>query len=134
MASPTHRVTRSIYSDGRIVTDNKTYTGSLNVSVDTTDDKILAAAVDQVINIAIDVSELKSIIITSDEDITIETNNTASGSADDILTIVADVPYIWTTDDQDTCLLTVDVTVMYCTNAGATDATLKIEALIDATP
>ena len=131
MSSPTHRVTKSVYADGRTVTDNKTYTGSANQSLEET---ISAGASDVAITFAIDVSAVKSMIVSSDQDLFLETNNADSGLADSTISLVADVPYVWTEDSYFTNVFDADVTTIYATNNGASDATLKIEVLTDATP
>lgn len=78
---------------------------------------------------SIDVSEVQSILIKSDQDITIKTNS--SGSPDDTLAIKAGMPYIWITGKSyDTLKLTVDVASIYVTNTAA--ANLSIEVLVGA--
>lgn len=125
----THTVTQNVQVGSTLISGSKSYSNSSKVSIEET---IAAATTDDDVVLAIDVSALKSIIILSDQDVKIETN---SGAApDDTINLVADVPYIWNTDSYNACLLTTDVTVIYVTNAGATAATLKIEALLDATP
>lgn len=52
----------------------------------------------------------------------------------DTLTLVANVPYQWTTDSYDTFLLDTDVTKFYVTNSSGVSANLQIKALQDATP
>jgi hypothetical protein len=124
-----HIVTQNVQVGSTLVSGSETYTGSGKVSIEET---IAASTTDDDIVLALDVSAIQSIIILSDQDVKIETND--GTSPDDTIDLVADVPYVWNTDSYDSCLLTTDVTVIYVTNAGATAATLKIEALLDATP
>lgn len=137
MAAPTHRVTRATYADGRIVTQNKTFTGSQELYTEET----IPAGNDTAVVVSIDVSALKSLMLASTQDVTIETNNSASGVCDDTIYLTANVPYSWTEDDAYSppdasapCLLTTDVTVMYVSNASGSSATLTIQQLVDATP
>jgi hypothetical protein len=111
------------------VTGSKQYTGSSKVSLDET---VASGSTDLLINVAIDVSAVKSFILLSDQAVTIETNNGAA--PDNTIVLVANVAYVWTTDSYDTFKLTVDVTKIYVTNASGSTATIKLEALVDATP
>jgi hypothetical protein len=92
---------------------------------------IPAGATDQVISIAIDVSQVKSIVIQSDKAITIKTNSLSSPT--NTLVLKAGVPYVWNTDSYDTLKLTGDVTSFHCINAGSADATLTLDACYDST-
>lgn len=111
------------------VSQSNTYTGSGQASVDET---IADNTTDGVVDIAINVSEIKLLIMLSDQDMTIKTNS--SGAPDDTISLLANVPLIWTSDSYYTNKLTVDVTKLYVTNASGSDASLKIEVLVDATP
>lgn len=84
------------------------------------------------INIAIDVSTVKSIIINCDQNITIKTNS--SGSPDDTLAIEANKQYDWDEDSLHALKLTVDVTKIYVANASGAAANLLIDVIQDATP
>lgn len=79
-----------------------------------------------------DVSQIKSIVIASDQAITIKTNST--GAPDNTLNIVAGMPYVWRTGDYNALLLTADVTKLFVTNASGSSATLKIRGNYDPTP
>lgn len=87
---------------------------------------------DQLVSLTIDVSEVEAIMFLADQDLTIETNS--GSAADDTLALKANAAYIWHPDKIDAFQLGTDVTALYVSNAGATAATLKIRALIDATP
>ena len=86
---------------------------------------------DMLVATVIDVSQLKSILLLSDRDLTIETNS--ASVPDDTIALKAGVPYIWNTNSYDACLLTADVTALYVTLVGVVAATLKIRGLIDPT-
>lgn len=125
--SLTHRVGVTYTTNaGQISATTNTYTGSGEAVVD----ESLAIGTNTLVNIAVDVSEIESLCIVSNAAMTIKTNS--SGAPDDTITLVANVPVIWTTDSLEACPLTVDVTKIYCTQAAL--ATLKIRVLTDATP
>ena len=92
-----------------------------NVSVSVPD-----SSTDLQVVLALDVSALKSIIIATDNDITVETNS--GSSADDTFTILANNPLVWNSD----CPLpnpfasAVDVTDLYITNASGSAAAVEI--------
>lgn len=81
---------------------------------------------------AIDVSQLKSLYISTDQDITIKTNS--SGSPDDTISLKANIPLMWSEDCGFTCPLSTDVTGLYFVNASSTNANVQVRALIDSTP
>ena len=77
---------------------------------------------------------LKSLWISSDQDLMIETN---SGSApDDTIHVIGGNPIWWDAarGAEDPAPLTADVTQIFVTNAGSTAAVLRILGLQDATP
>jgi hypothetical protein len=84
------------------------------------------------LDIALDVSELKAIVISTTVDITLKTND--SGTPIQTLTIEAGEPLIWQVESGLTNPLTTDVTAMYFTNGEATTGTVKLRFLEDATP
>lgn len=100
-----------------------------NVSISVPD-----SSTDLQVELALDVSALKSILIATDQDITVETND--GSSADDSFTILANNPLVWNTS----CPLpnpfasAVDVTDLYITNASGSAAAVEIRTLVDATP
>jgi len=116
--------------DGRQITSEETYSGdSQGPSLDVT---VPDESSDMLVNFALDVSQIKAIYIVADQDVTLETND--SGSPDDTISLAAGVPYVWTTDSYDSCLLTADITKLYFTNASGSEATVQLEVVHDATP
>lgn len=87
---------------------------------------------DDLMNIAIDFSQLRNVFLLSDQDITIETNNATT--PDDTINLKANVPLIWNADAYFSNPFTVDVTAFYLTNSSGSAATLNVEILEDATP
>ncbi len=81
----------------------------------------------------IDISQLKAIWLDSDQDVLIESNS--SSAPDDSIALKANVPYIWMEGSPAPLLLTADVpSVLYCTNASGQAATVRLRAVMDATP
>ena len=84
----------------------------------------------------IDVSALKSLYISSDEDVTVSTNANIAGAADDTLLITADKPLVW----YDGCGLPnpfasgVDVTSIFVARLIAGAAAFEMRIQQDPTP
>lgn len=83
-------------------------------------------------SLALDISQVKSILLLSDQDVTLKTNS--SSSPTDTIALKANQPYIWFTGAYDTCKITADVTTAFITNAGATQANVSARWLYDITP
>lgn len=82
--------------------------------------------------IGIDVSAIQAIIIVSDQNVTMETNDGLSPN--DTINLLADNPYIWYTGSYFTNLLTTDITDLYFTNSSGETATVKLLVIYDSTP
>ena len=78
------------------------------------------------------VARLKSIIILSDEDLTLEVNSTAGSGG--TFALQANKPLIWYAGSYYANPFSVDVTALYFSNAGANNANVKMAALVDPTP
>jgi hypothetical protein len=93
-----------------------------------------ASTTDKQVECPIDVSEVKSLYIHSDQTVTVEFNDNAGAQGS--FTVTANKPVIyyvgcgWDLSD----LLPADVTNFYITNAGGTAAAVKIRILEDTTP
>jgi len=89
-----------------------------------------------VVGFELDVSACKSFYINSSEDILLDTNVDAPnpGVDGDVISLLADIPYVWHATDYNTFLLTVDVTDLRFTNASGSIATIDVVALYDASP
>ena len=81
----------------------------------------------------LDVSACKSFYLNSSQDVLLETNaiDATGGNA---ISLLADIPYLWHVNSYDSFLLTLDVTVLYITNASGAIATIDCVALYDASP
>lgn len=126
----------SVYTLNQNINDNGVIVGSPidydfegDANLDTT--VIPEDSTDKVVAWAVDVSQIKCIVIEASEDMTLETNaDDATGG--NTLNLLAGEPYIWHATSLFTNLLTLDVTVLYITNTTA--GTLKIRCKYDATP
>lgn len=110
--------------------------GGVGISLSNESEYVLDASVadsvtDGLHAMILDVSQVKSIIIVSDQPVTLEFNSSVTGTPEIVL--VANMPYVWTTNSYDALILTVDVTAVYITNASGFAANVKIRALIDPT-
>ena len=92
------------------------------------------SSTDLAITWSADVSEVKSLMILSDQALTLETNDGTTPT--DTFTLVANEPIIWTAGapGSPSCPLTADVTALYATNASGSAATLTINMIQDPTP
>lgn len=126
----THNIGLNWSGGGLSLSNSKAYsaTGEANIVGESVPD----STTDQAVNIALDVSAIASIYIVSTQALTIETNSATV--PDNTITLVANVPYIWHTGSYFTNLLTVDVTVLYLTNASGAAATFNLRCVQDATP
>ena len=81
------------------------------------------------IDLAVDVSQIKSFAIYSDKEVTLKTNDLSAPAQ--TLTLKAKVALGWNTDDPAANPLTVDITKFFLTNAGLADAKVKGSFLVD---
>jgi hypothetical protein len=96
------------------------------------DEDVADGQTDSVINLAIDVSAVKSFLVVSDRNVALETNDGAAPS--NTINLVANKPYVFVTGDYIAFLLTVDVTKFLITNASGASANVRCEFSYDPTP
>ena len=125
----THTVTRTVDTGGGTVSKTNTYSADGRESREIT---VPDSATDQLVNLSIDVSQIKSLYIVSSKDITLETNS--GGTPVDTVNLLADKPLLWQNDSYYTNLFGTDITAFYFTNASGAEATVNIEFVHDATP
>ena len=108
---------------------SKEYTGSLPIPLTETAVKNTTTTV----FVGIDVSAVKALLMVATRDLTVTPYNGASAGTP--IELVANVPYVWTTDSYDSFLLAADVTKFTLANADVdNDATFSLSAVVDATP
>lgn len=124
-----HQFKSSIFTpSGEIITD-RIYSAAGHVGVV---ESIANGQTNFVVNLAIDVSAVKSIVIVSDQNITVKTND--NSTPDNTLTLVAGKEYSWNTDSLQSLLLTADVTSLHVANASGETATLTLDCILDPSP
>lgn len=129
----THYVTRGWGIGSNAITKRLEIQAGAENNIDET---IPGASTNLLVAYAVDVSQVKSLFLLSDKDVTVKTNN--SGSPVNTFTLGAGVPFTWIVGDgtlKDTSGTTVstDITTLYVTNAGADPALLQIRTLVDPT-
>lgn len=126
-----HIVRQSVTVGGVEIPANKTqiYSAGGGGNID---EPCADSATTDLTGISIDISALKSILIVSDQDVTLKTND--SSSPDDTINLLADVPYIWNEGSYHPCLLTIDVTSFHVTNASGASARFQADWVVDVTP
>lgn len=128
---PTHKITHRVEAGGETIQQTSEVTADQETNVEVT---VAGSTTDDQVDVAIDISDLKSIYMETDQDLTVETN---SGSTpDDTFTLKANMPMTWNTDSSlpNPFASATDVTALYLTNAGSTAATFRMKVLQDVTP
>lgn len=117
-----------------VETPNYTQDVSLNYTAGTgiTLSETVVQNTTTVLLFGLDVSACKGFMMSCDRACTVNTNN--GGSPVDTITLVANKPYVWTTDDYNAFLLGTDVVSLHVVLAAGDNATLRIEAIVDPTP
>lgn len=126
--SLSHVVIERVVIGGEEISASNTFNGGYEVAID----ESIPVGTDTLVNLVLDVSQVKSIIILSDRDITIETNatNAAGGNT---LALKAGIPYRWYQNQYNTMVFTTDVARAYITNASGGSARLQLSAMVDPT-
>lgn len=81
---------------------------------------------------AFDKDTLSQVYIVSDQDVTMETND--GTTPDDSFSLSANKPFVWYAGCGIPNPFSADVTALFFSNAGASEATVQIRVLVDATP
>jgi len=130
MANLTAKVEIQIEQIGSIFTSSNTLEGTARIDVV---ESVLDGVSDGLVNFALDVSQAKLVFMQSDQDLTVKTND--SGSPQETISLTAGKPLLWVPDFPEAPTpFSDDVTALYVSNASGDTATLRIKALLDATP
>lgn len=116
--------------DGDPVEVQQTFTGTIPIAID--GEPIADSTTDQEITIGIDVSAIQVIVITADQDLTIETNSATV--PDDTINLLANIPYEWAVGSYFTNLLTTDITSIFVTNSSGSATNLYLRGIVDGSP
>ena len=122
----TYTIVEAVTAAGRTITKENSYTENAQNGIS---EPIPDQSTDLEVDFVLDVSAIKAIVIVSDQDITLETNN--GTTPDDTINLVAGVPYIWTDKSYHACLLTTDVTALFITNSSGSAATRALESWLN---
>lgn len=125
----THTVTKTVKTPEGTLSYSHDYTASLSVEVQET---VATGSTDAQITFDVDVSEVESIFIVSDQDVTLETNS--GSAADDTFSLLANKPLEWQSDSYHANPFSADITDLYITNSSGSTATVIARAIYDATP
>ena len=107
--------------EGTVVTTSQNYTSDGQVDVD---DIVPPSTTNKNYALAITLANVKSLLIYSDQAVTIKTNS--SGAPSDTINVKAGVPIAWNTDMLNSIPFATNVSQMFITNAGGNSANLKI--------
>jgi hypothetical protein len=118
--------------NGNSIAKTVTSTSGAEQSIDET---IPALASDLEVALVLDVSQVKSIYIVASAAMTLETNS--GSAADNTVTLVANIPFVWHYQDgttlRDTAgvAITTDITALFVTSTAG--GTLQVRVLVDPT-
>jgi hypothetical protein len=120
------QIRSDVYSNAMSVSSARDFSGDVQVAID---QEIPAGAVNQSILVALDVSQVRMIVLKSDVAMTIRTNN--AGSPANTINLLANVAYEWGQGGYSSLLLTVDVTAFFVSNPGTANGRLQMLAIVD---
>ena len=126
----THTVIMTYQRPGAEVKGSSQYSGESVVAV--VNQSVPADSTDLELQVDLDVSQIKSIMLSSDVAMTVETN-AADATGGNTLVLAAGAPYVWTEDSLDTLLLTLDVAKLFLTTGAVGTGTFNLVALLDPT-
>lgn len=128
MANKTFSYAPTVSASNRVINPSKTYEAGALESID----EAVPQSTTTELQIAFNVAEVKAFAVTCSVACTLKTND--SGSPDETLTLVPDVPYVWTTDSYDDFWFEIDIESIFVTVPGAAAGLLRMEILRDITP
>jgi hypothetical protein len=124
-----HKLTRGFSGGGESI--SKTETVSVE-SVIALDVAVANAVTDGLHALAIDVSQMKTLFMSSTKDVTLETNDGSSPAA--TVALKAGIPRVWSLASGETNPFgSTDVTALYITNASGAAADIQIRIGVDPT-
>lgn len=124
MSAFTHTVSTAWSNGSKSISKTVSLDGDTETNLDVI---VPDGTTDQAETVSIDVSELLSVFIVSNVDVTLETND--GTTPDDTIPLKAGIPYLWQSGGYFTNLLTADVTAFYFTNASGQQARIQLRFL-----
>lgn len=126
----THNITQALVVANRNITYATEYSADAQASIDIQ----VPNGDDHEVALAIDESEMKSLFIVVEVDMTLETNS-VDATGGDTINLKAGVPFIWNADAYGSNPFTGnDVTAIFISNDSGNAARFQLEVLFDATP
>ena len=122
-------ISEVVIAGGRNVTTTNILTGSSYQGID---EEVADSETNKEIIFTLDYSAATLFYVNSTQNVTFETNDGEAPA--NTLNLLANIPYIWYTGKYDTLKITTDITKVFITNASGSTATIRIEAITDATP
>ncbi|NIO43789.1 MAG: hypothetical protein GTO41_28705 [Burkholderiales bacterium] len=123
-------ITRSVSSaGGREIRKSNVYSAD---GLDTREISVPDSTTDLLVNFTLDISQLKSIYMVSDQNLTVETNDSAAPQ--ETIALLADKPLMWQNDSYYACPFAGDITKLYLTNSSGSTALFNLEVVHDSTP
>ena len=126
-----HTISNSWSGGGLSLAESNAFSAAAEYNITET---VAGTTTDKEVACVLDVSEIKSIYISSDQDLLLETN--INDGSIDVINLVAGIPYIWHTGSYFANILddVTNVTKLFLTNAGATTANFELRCVVDPTP
>ena len=127
MATPTitHQLVLKVTGNGQPSVNGPTVSGTdEQVKLPT----ITAGATNVQVGLAFTIANLKSIVITTTQAVTLKTNSTSSPG--NTFSLTPSGLFSWQAGSGETCPFTADVTTLYFANSGANDAYVTIRCLL----
>ena len=126
----THTISNSFSGGGMSLAESNAFTAGAEYNITET---VPAVTNDKEVACVLDVSEIKSIYISCDLALLIETN--VNDGSVDVINLLAGIPYIWHTGAYFVNILDIDVTKLFLTNVHATaTANFELRCVVDPTP
>lgn len=112
-------------AEGTIASTTDTYTADAEYALD---DVVAASTTNKEFDLALTKNNIKSMVLYSDQAVTINTNSTGAGASDTIV-LAAKIQLVWNTDSHFSIPFSGNVTKFYVTNSGGVAANLKFRFL-----
>jgi hypothetical protein len=125
MAGFTHTLGATYRTDaGTISSTTSTFTGDAEIDLDSV---VPLSTTNKEFDIQFTKTDVVSMIMFSDKAVTLKTNS--SGSPSDTISLAANMPLVWHTDSPTAIPIVGNVTKIFVTNSGSTNAAIKIRVL-----
>lgn len=110
-------------AEGTIASTTDTYTADAEYALD---DTVAASTTNKEFDLSLTKANIKSMVLYSDQAVTIKTNSTV---ASDTIVLAAKVQLVWNTDSQFSIPFSGNITKFFITNSGGVAANIKFRFL-----